>query len=109
MGIASMIIGIIAVIIAFIPCVGGIAFLPAIVGLVLGIVDVVQSRKKELPAGKGIAGIVCNAVAIVVIILWSVIFVGASVARSSSFSEAVREAAEKATQEIEREAATKER
>jgi len=74
MGLAAMIIGIIAVVLGFIPFCGYFALLPAIVGLILGIVDVKQKSKAKQPKGKGMAGIVLNAVAIIVILLWTLVF-----------------------------------
>lgn len=81
MDLAALIIGIIAVVLGFIPFCGYFALLPAIVGLILGIVDVMKKSKAKQPKGKGIAGIVLNAVAIVVILLWTlVIAAGGAVA-----------------------------
>ena len=75
MGIASMIIGIISVILAFIPCPTAVLlFLPVIIGFVLGIVDVVLKSKRQQPKGCGIAGIVMNAIALVIILLWCFVF-----------------------------------
>jgi len=74
MGLAAMIIGIIAVVLGFIPFCGYFALLPAIVGLILGIVDVKQKSKAKQPKGQGMAGIVLNAVAIIVILLWTLVF-----------------------------------
>ena len=74
MGLAAMIIGIIAVVLGFIPFCGYFALLPAIVGLILGIVDVKQKSKAQQPKGQGMAGIVLNAVAIIVILLWTLVF-----------------------------------
>lgn len=79
MGLAAMIIGIIAVVLGFIPVCGYFALLPAIVGLILGIVDVKQKSKAQQPKGKGMAGIVLNAVAIVVILVWTLVFATATV------------------------------
>lgn len=78
MGLAAMIIGIIAVVLGFIPFCGYFALLPAIVGLILGIVDVKQKSKAKQPKGQGMAGIVLNAVAIIVILLWTLV-IGAGV------------------------------
>ncbi|MHC4309324.1 MAG: hypothetical protein ACYSSN_05225 [Planctomycetota bacterium] len=81
MGLAAMIIGIVAIVLGFIPLCGTIALLPAIVGLILGIVDVMKKSKAKQPKGKGMAGIILNAVAIVVILLWTlVIAAGGAVA-----------------------------
>lgn len=74
MGIASMVIGIVAAILAFIPLCGYFAFIPAVIGLVLGIVDVVMKGKAQKPKGQGIAGVVLNAVAILIIALWTFVF-----------------------------------
>ncbi len=79
MGLAAMIIGIIAVVLGFIPFCGYFALLPAIVGLILGIVDVKQKSKAKQPKGQGMAGIVLNAVAIIVILLWTLVFAAATV------------------------------
>ena len=68
MGVAALVLGIISVAVGFIPFCGTWAIIPAIVGLVLGIVDCVKKSKEGNPKGKAIAGIVCSAVAIVVII-----------------------------------------
>jgi len=80
MGLAAMIIGIIAVVLGFIPFCGYFALLPAIVGLILGIVDVKQKSKAQQPKGMGMAGIVLNAVALIVILLWTLVFAAGSVA-----------------------------
>ncbi len=74
MGLAAMIIGIIAVVLGFIPFCGYFVLLPAIVGLILGIVDVKKKSKAQEPKGKGMAGIVLNAVALIVILLWTLLF-----------------------------------
>jgi len=80
MGLAAMIIGIVAVILGIIPGCGLVFGLPpAIVGLILGIVDVKNKSKAKQPKGMGMAGVVLNAVAIVFIILWTLIFATATV------------------------------
>ena len=78
MGIAALIIGIVAVIVGFIPVCGIIALLPAIVGLILGIVEVSKKSKANQPKGLGLAGIILNAVAIIVIVVWSALFAKAA-------------------------------
>ena len=80
MDIASLVIGIIAIILAFIPLCGAIAFLPALVGLALGLVDAVIKRRASESLGMSIAGIVLNSLAIIIIILWVFVFaVGSAV------------------------------
>ena len=68
MGVAALVLGIVSVVIGLIPFCGSWAIIPAIVGLVLGIVDWVKKNKEGNPKGKAIAGVICSAVAIVVIL-----------------------------------------
>lgn len=73
-----MVIGIVAAIFGFIPFCGSFAIIPAIVGLVLGIVDLLQKKKKKLPKGMPIAGIALNGAAICIILLYSMLFMSAA-------------------------------
>lgn len=70
MGVASLVIGIIAVLLGFIPFCGIIALIPAIVGVVLGIVDWVKKSKQGQPKGMSIAGTILSSIAVVIIIVW---------------------------------------
>lgn len=78
MGIASLIIGIAALVIGFVPMCGVIAAVPAIVGLILGIVEIKKKGKTEQPTGMGKAGTALNAVALVVILVWTLVFAAAA-------------------------------
>lgn len=100
MGIAAMIIGIVALLIGFIPLFGIVGILPAAVGLVLGIVDVVLKGKKQLPRGMSVAGVVLNIVAIGVIVLWTMVIVGGATAVATAANEAGRPAAVASTKGI---------
>ena len=80
MGIASMVIGILSIImgvasllISFIPglgifatCCDTIIFVPSIVGLVLGIVDIRKSKDGEGQKGMATVGIVLNSLALLI-------------------------------------------
>lgn len=68
MGIASLIIGIISILIGFIPGINLIMVLPAIVALILGIIDWVKKNKAGLRKGKAIAGTICAAISLVIIV-----------------------------------------
>lgn len=80
MGVASLVLGIVSIIIGFIPFCGAIAFIPAVIGLILGIVDAVKKSKSQEPKGMAIAGIILSAIAIVVIAWWVFVAAAASVA-----------------------------
>ncbi|MBQ6472058.1 MAG: DUF4190 domain-containing protein [Victivallales bacterium] len=83
MGIATLVIGIISLIISFIPCVGWFVLIPAIIGLILGIVGVCMEKTK----GKAIAGLVLNLLAVCVIVGMS--FLMADAATGGPISRAV--------------------
>jgi len=68
MGVASMVIGIVSVVIGFVPFCGAWAVIPAVVGLALGIVDLVLKSRRGGSRGMAIAGIVLNPVAIITIV-----------------------------------------
>ena len=63
---ASLVIGIIAVIVGFIPCVQVFVFIPALVGLILGVVAFLRKRQVDEPTGIAVAGIILNAVPLLV-------------------------------------------
>lgn len=93
MGIASMVIGIISIMVAFIPFCGIFTLIPAGIALILGIVDVAIKSKKECGKGCGIAGIVLNAAAIVITILWYSLATTATVSIAQEMDKAIQEAA----------------
>lgn len=75
LGIASLVLGIIAIVGSWIPILNNISFLLAIIGLILGIVGIVSIRKGKV-GGKGltIATIIINVVAIVIVICTQWVF-----------------------------------
>ncbi len=79
MGIASLILGIIAILIAWIPCVGWFALLPALVGLILGIVEIVQKNNAKAAGDAaaspvmGFVGTGLNALSVVVVVVITVL------------------------------------
>lgn len=80
MGIAGMVLGIIAVIFVWIPFVGPFIAVPCfMVGLPLSAVAFFQGRKNNTGVGMAIAGLVTNLVALVVIII-AIVIVGSFIA-----------------------------
>ena len=90
MGIAALILGIVGLVIAWIPFCGILALIPCLVGLGLGIADIIVKGKRGEPKGMGIAGTVLNAVALLIVILWSIVFAAqtASLMSDPEFKEA---------------------
>ncbi len=88
MGVASLVLGIISIIIGIIPFCGIIALIPAIIGFILGIVDTVVKSKKNLPKGVSIAGLILSILAIIFIIGYFII-VSIGAASYSALSDGI--------------------
>jgi hypothetical protein len=73
MGTASLVLGIISIIFGFIPLLNYFLLFPALLGLVLGIVDIAIKVKHNLPRSESICGVVLNGLAIFVIAAWTVV------------------------------------
>ncbi|MFO7626824.1 MAG: hypothetical protein R6V62_06175 [Candidatus Fermentibacteraceae bacterium] len=74
MDIVSLVIGVVAAILGFIPCCSWLALAPAIVGLVLGIVSYGRKREAAAPTGVALAGMILNGIAILLIAGYTLIF-----------------------------------
>jgi hypothetical protein len=70
MGIAGMILGIVAIIVSFVPCFGFWAIVLAVVGLVLSVVSMSQAKKAGASKGMAIAGLICSILAIIIGSIW---------------------------------------
>jgi len=75
MGIIALVLGIIALPISFIPCVGNFAIPPAALAIIFGIVGLVQAKNGNGKNGLPIAGLVVGIVAVVCVVFWDV-FIG---------------------------------
>lgn len=74
MGIASFVLGLISVIMGWIPFICFIMLMTAIIGLILGIIDTIKkSKTNDKNKGFGIAGLVLSAIAIPIILVMSLV------------------------------------
>lgn len=74
MDIVSLVIGVVAAILGFIPCCSWLALAPAVVGLVLGIVSYNRKRETDAPTGVALAGMILNGIAILLIAGYTLVF-----------------------------------
>lgn len=61
--IIGLILGIIAVLFSFIPCLGLLALIPGVIGAILGVISFLQARDGGYPTGMPIAVIIVSAIA----------------------------------------------
>ena len=67
MAVASLILGVIAIILSFVPIVRVLAFLPATISIILGIVELASKRKNKRKSDS-IVGIVLSGISVLILI-----------------------------------------
>jgi len=72
LAIAGLVLGIISVMMAFIPCVGALALVPGVTGIILSAIALVKIQRSKAPNGIAISGLVCSILAtcIALIQIW---------------------------------------
>ncbi len=66
LGVAGLVLGIVAAVVAFVPCLGMYAIIPGVIGLVLSVISILQANKAGAAKGMAIAGLVCSIVGIAI-------------------------------------------
>lgn len=89
LGIAGMILGILAIILSFVPCFGWWAIVLAVVGVILSAVSMTQAKKAGAPKGMAIAGLICSILAIIIGSIWLFIIAKAVTEGGAMFKEAM--------------------
>lgn len=97
MGIAALVLGIIGLIISFVPACNVIMFVPCLVGLGLGIADIAVKSKRGQPKAMGIVATVLNGVALLIIVIWC-LFIGFLIVSDPTFLEDVQNSLEEVSE-----------
>lgn len=87
MGIIGIVLGVISLIVAFIPCVGVVAFLPGTLAIIFSVISIVQASRGNGSKGLGIVSLVVSCLAILLAALWLSIFSGVSMVASEAFKD----------------------
>jgi hypothetical protein len=62
LGVAGLVLGIIAVVFSFVPCLGAYAVFPGVIAIVLSAISLSKANKANAQKGLAIAGLVCSIV-----------------------------------------------
>ena len=89
LGTAAMVLGIIALVLSFIPLLGLLSWVLAPLAVIFGIIAVL---KPDQPHGTAIAGIATGGVALVICLLWGLVF-GAALSNAATAAAAANAAA----------------
>lgn len=65
MSVAALVLGIVGLVFAVIPCTWWVGLIIGIVGLILGIIALAKCAKAGLPKGQALAGVICSGIAVV--------------------------------------------
>lgn len=76
LGIAGIVLGILALFVAFIPCVGLIALIPGITGIILSSIGLVQANRNNGARGLNLGALIVSIIGTLVAALWVILFVG---------------------------------
>lgn len=70
-GIIAIVLGIISILTAFIPCLGVFAIIPAVITLIFSTISIVRASNTSSPRGLSIAGFALAAAALLIATLWA--------------------------------------
>lgn len=75
-GIIGIVMGVISLIVAFIPCVGIVAFVPGGIAIVFSIISIVQANRGNGAKALGIVSLVVSSIAVIIAAAWLMLFSG---------------------------------
>lgn len=87
MSIAGLVLGILAAVFSFVPCLGMWAIVPGIIGLILSIVGMKQAGAAGAPKGLAIGGLITSIVGIAIAAYWIYALYFASAAMMEGLNE----------------------
>ncbi len=91
-GIASLILGIVALLIAFIPCIGLFALIPGIVAIVLATTGLSQANKANGAKGINVAGLVVSILGTAIAVVWLLVFAaGGALLKGGRFMDKIKD------------------
>ena len=90
LGIAGMILGIVGLVCAFIPCMEFWAILLCIVGIILSGISLSKAKKANAPKGNAKAGLVTSIIGAVVAVVKYVILITAIASGASAFGDVLQ-------------------
>jgi hypothetical protein len=86
-GIIGIVLGVISLIVAFIPCVGVVAFLPGGLAIIFSIISIVQATRGNGSKGLGIVSLVVSSLAILLAVAWLMLFSGVSLIANEAIND----------------------
>lgn len=104
MGVASLVLGILAIISCWIPCVGQFAIAPGVLGIVFGAIGISKAKKTNQGKGVSVAGLVLSIISTAVAVIWCLVIGAAAKSTADDINKttsAISESAEKWTKDLD--------
>lgn len=101
MGILALSLGIIAIIISLVPICGAISIIPALFGILFGIIDLIVKTVKKIKKGIPITGIVLSFLSVCIVCTW--LFIGYRAFEKGEIQNQLRKVGEEIQIEINEE------
>src|SRR5690349_18408984 len=76
MSIASLVLGILGLITAFIPCFGFFSLIFGVLAIIFGVIGLKQAKKGNGKTGMPMAGLILGIISTAFIIIWLIVFAG---------------------------------
>lgn len=76
MGIVGIVLGVISLILAFIPCIGFVALLPAALALIFSVISIIQASNGYGSKGLGIGALIVSVLSIFLSVIWLTVITG---------------------------------
>ena len=96
MAIAGLVLGIVAIVLSFVPCINWFAVLPAVLGIIFSAIGLSQAKKTGKGKGQAIAGLVLSILALIWVPIYMLVFLAAAGGAATEFGEAMKKAMEEA-------------
>lgn len=84
MAVAGLVLGIVAIVLSFIPCIGILAIIPAVLGIIFSIMGLSQAKKTGQGKGMAIAGLILSILAIAWVPIFVLIIMGGAAAAGAA-------------------------
>lgn len=103
LGIAGLVVGIVALLISFIPCVGVFALVPGIIAIVLSSIGLSQANKNNGEKGIIIAGLVVSILSTIIAAVWAIFMTQGARELNKLKNEFEKETLEQLEKELDKE------
>lgn len=87
MGIIGIVLGILSLVVAFIPCIGIVAIFPGMLAIVFSVISISQATRGNGKKGLGIVSLIISVASVVIALLWILVINGTAIVADRVFNK----------------------